>query len=128
MKSTKIAYWVSTGFIVLMMLFSAYSYLTSEEIKQGFIHLGFPGYFRVELAIAKITGVALLLIPAVKGNVKEWVYAGFAITFLSAFIAHFSVGDPAGRWLMTLLVFSVLLVSYFSYHRLHKISAEASVK
>jgi hypothetical protein len=32
-------------------------------VAQAFTHLGFPGYFRVELSWAKILGVALLLAP-----------------------------------------------------------------
>jgi len=32
-----------------MMIFSAYYYLTKEAMQQGFHHLGYPDYFRVEL-------------------------------------------------------------------------------
>ena len=86
-KTIKITYWISTAIVSLMMIFSAYSYFTNPEVKQGFQHLGFPDYFRVELAIAKILGAIILLAP-IKGQVKEWAYAGFAFTFISAFIAH----------------------------------------
>ena len=63
MKTTKIIYWATTALLALMMTFSAYSYLTQAEMKQGFEHLGFPDYFRVELAIAKVLGVVALLAP-----------------------------------------------------------------
>ena len=38
-------------------------------------------------------GVAALLVPMVPARLKEWTYAGFAITLVSALIAHFAVGD-----------------------------------
>ncbi|KQM75184.1 DoxX-like family protein [Pedobacter sp. Leaf216] len=99
-----------------MMTFSAYSYLTNYAIKQAFHHLGFPDYFRVELAIAKILGALVLLIP-VKGQWKEWAYAGFAFTFISAFIAHSASGDPISNRIGPVVFMIVLLLSYFTYHK-----------
>jgi uncharacterized membrane protein YphA (DoxX/SURF4 family) len=115
-KTTQIIYWISTALVALMMTFSAYSYLTNETIKQGFHHLGFPDYFRVELAIAKILGAIVLLIP-IKGQWKEWAYAGFAITFVSAFIAHTASGDPINNRIGPVVFLIVLLLSYFTYHK-----------
>jgi hypothetical protein len=34
----------------------------------------------------------------VPARLKEWAYAGFAITLASALIAHFSVGDGPEVW------------------------------
>ena len=62
-----------------------------------FTHLGFPAYFRVELSWAKLLGVVLLLAPA-PARLKEWAYAGFAITLASALIAHLSMGDGPEVW------------------------------
>ena len=64
---------------------------------EAFAHLGFPDYFRVELALAKLFGVVLLLAP-VPARLKEWAYAGFAITLVSALIAHLAVGDGPEAW------------------------------
>ncbi|HVY75019.1 MAG TPA: DoxX family protein, partial [Puia sp.] len=50
---------------------------------------------------------------------KEWAYAGFAITFVSAFIAHTASGDPVSYRFMPLLMMALLIASYISYHRLH---------
>jgi len=100
-----------------MMLYTAYAYLANPALAQAFQHLGFPGYFRVELAVAKIAGAILLLAP-VATRIKEWVYAGFAFTFVSAFIAHSVSGDPVVARVMVLVFLSVLLVSYISYNKL----------
>ena len=117
MKTNKIIYWTATTIVSVMMVYSAYAYLTSAAVAQAFQHLGFPGYFRVELAIAKLVGAVLLLAP-VSARIKEWAYAGFAITFISAFIAHTASGDPAAIKIMTLVFLLLLTASYITYHKL----------
>jgi hypothetical protein len=118
MKATKITYWASTLIIAIMMTFSAYSYLTNPAMKQAFLHLGFPDYFRVELGIAKLIGAGLLLIP-LPSRMKEWVYAGFTITFISALISHSASGDPIQFRIMPAIFLIPLAISYFSYHKMH---------
>lgn len=119
MKATKITYWITTVIIAAMMIYSAYAYLTKPEMEQAFQHLGYPGYFRVELAVLKLIGSVLLLAP-VAGRVKEWAYSGFAITFVSAFIAHTASGDPVNYRAMPVIFLVLLGISYVSYHKWHK--------
>lgn len=116
MKTTKIIYWASTGIVSLMMCLSAWMYLTKPEIKEAFHVLGFPDYFRVELAVAKIVGAALLLMP-VWQRLKEWVYAGFGIVFISAFVAHLSSGVAVSSGVMAIVFLLLLGVSYVMYHK-----------
>ncbi len=111
MKKNTIIYWTSTGLLSFMMLFSAYNYIANPQMAAGFKHLGFADSFRYELAIAKALGVLALIIPQVPLRVKEWAYAGFGITFISASIAHFSSGDPASAVIMPLVFLAVLVVS-----------------
>lgn len=106
-------YRISTGVVALMMLFSVFLYFTSAEVKGSFAHLGFPDYFRVELGIAKFLGVLALVLPQA-GRLKEWAYAGFAITFVSAFLAHQQSGDPVSAMAAPLVFLAILLVSYVS--------------
>jgi uncharacterized membrane protein YphA (DoxX/SURF4 family) len=117
MKATKITYWITTAIVALMMTYSCYAYLTQDAIKQGFQHLGFPGYFRIELAIAKLIGAVLLIAP-IATRFKEWAYAGFVFTFISAFIAHTASGDPVNNRVMPLIFLALLIVSYITYHKL----------
>ncbi|NSL85602.1 DoxX family protein [Chitinophaga sp. Mgbs1] len=114
MKTLKIAYWGSTSIIVLVMLYSGFAYLTQPALQQGFQHLGYPGYFRVELGIAKLIGAVLLVVP-VSARVREWVYAGFAFTFISAFIAHAASGDPIGNKIGPVIFLAILGVSYAAW-------------
>ena len=116
MKTTKIVYWASTAIVSIMMLYSAYAYLTQDAMTQAFHHLGYPDYFRVELAIGKVLGTILLIAP-VSAKIKEWVYAGFVITFISAFIAHTASADPVNYRMMPVIFLVLLIVSYFTYHK-----------
>lgn len=116
MKRTKIIYWITTGLFTLMMAFSAYAYLTEATVQQGFQHLGLPNWFRIELAFAKFIGAAVLLAP-VAARFKEWAYAGFGITLVSAFIGHSAVGDPVSAKVGPLVALVLLTISYLTYHQ-----------
>ena len=96
-RGAVVAFWIVTALFCLQIGFTAYAQLTLPQVAEAFAHLGFPDYFRVELAWAKLLGVALLLAP-VSARLKEWAYAGFAITLASALIAHLSVGDGPEAW------------------------------
>lgn len=115
-KVTNIVYWVTTGLFSLLMVFSAVQYLTNPEMAAGFTHLGYPGYFRVELAIAKFIGAAALLFP-VRATLKEWAYAGFAIVLISACYSHIMSGDPAGRWMAPIIIGLIFVASYATYRK-----------
>jgi hypothetical protein len=80
-------YWASTGLFAALMLFSAYAYFMAPEAREGFQHLGFPQWFRMELGAAKALGAIALLAP-IPLFLKEWAYAGFFINLISAVIAH----------------------------------------
>ena len=114
MSVTSIIYWASTGLLSVAMLFSAYAYLTKPAMKEAFSHLGYPAYFRVELAVAKLVGVALLLAP-VGPHLKDWAYAGFAFTFVSAFIGHSALGDPVAQRVGPLVMLGLLIASYVTF-------------
>ena len=75
------------------MSFTAYYELLPQGV-QAFSRLGFSNsYFGIELSLAKLAGVAALLIRFVSPRLKEWAYAGFAFNLISAWIAHFSSRD-----------------------------------
>jgi hypothetical protein len=115
------------------MLFSIVNFVFNDHFpfpngREGaFVHLGFPPYFKVELTIAKILGVLALVIPAVPFKVKEFAYAGFAITLVSAAIAHFGRGDARSLsvlYVLDPLVFLFLLaVSYYYFEKRHSLQA-----
>lgn len=118
MKSVKITYYVSTGLLSALMAFSAFMYLTKPELKEAFEHLGFPDYFRVELGIAKGLAAIALWIPF--RLAREVAYIGLSISFVSAFIAHTTVGDPISAIINPLVVLAILIVSYVTNQKLSK--------
>jgi hypothetical protein len=115
-KGFVIAYWIVTALFCLQMAFTAYAQLSLPQVAQMFTHLGFPDYFRVELSWVKLLGVLALLAP-VPARLKEWAYAGFAITLGSALIAHFSVGDAPAVWGWAAATSVLWALSYFLWRR-----------
>ena len=120
-KGIVIGFWIATALFCLQISFTAYAQLQLPQVKEAFTHLGFPGYFRVELSWAKFLGVALLLAP-VPARLKEWAYAGFAITLASALIAHVSVGDGPDAWGWAVGTGVLWGISYFLWRRLEATS------
>jgi hypothetical protein len=92
-----IGFWTVTVLFCLQIGFTAYAQLSLPQVAEAFTRLGFPDYFRVELAWAKLVGAILLLAP-VPERLKEWTYAGFAFTLGSAVIAHLAIGDGVEAW------------------------------
>jgi hypothetical protein len=123
-KGMVIGFWIATALLCLQMGFTAYAQLQLPQVAEAFTHLGFPAYFRVELSWAKLFGIVLLLAP-VPARLKEWAYAGFAITLGSALIAHFAVGDGPESWGFAAGTSVLWGLSYFFWRRLQAASASA---
>ena len=118
-KVKVIIYWVLAAVFCLQMGFTAYAELRLPQVAAAFTHLGFPGYFRVELSFAKLIGVVLLLAP-VPARLKEWAYAGFAIDLASAVIAHRAVGDGPQAWGWAAATLVLWGLSYLFWRRLQR--------
>jgi hypothetical protein len=118
MKTTKIIFWVST--ILIFLFEGVIPALTSqtEMAKEGIKHLGYPAYFGVALAVFKVTGTLILIIPQVPKTLKEWAYAGFVFDFIFAFISLLAIDGVSGIAFFPLIVLAVLMTSYISYHKL----------
>lgn len=117
-KGLVAGFWISTALFALQMGFTAYAQLQLPQVAAMFAHLGFPAYFRVELSWAKLAGLAAILVPGVPYQLKEWAYAGFAITLVSALIAHFAVGDGFAAWSWSAGTGVLWAVSYLFFRRL----------
>jgi DoxX-like family len=134
-KRERWIYRTATGLVLAVMVFSIINFVFNDHFpfpngpEGAFVHLGFPAYFKVELTVAKILGVLALVIPAVPFKVKEFAYFGFAITLVSASIAHFGRGDARLSVLFVIdpLVFLALLaVSYVYFVKSHSLAAAAA--
>jgi len=117
MKKTNIIYWTAT--IIIFLLEGVMPALTgnSELAKEGIRHLGYPDYFRIELTVLKVVGALVLILPMIPARIKEWAYAGFAITLISACIAHWVTDGINFQTFFPLIILCILMVSYFYYHK-----------
>lgn len=91
----------------------------SEMAVQGITSLGYPIYFGNTLAVFKVIGAVALVLPMVKGNYKEWVFAGFGIDFICAFISLVVVGGFSAIALFPLIMFALLVVAHIGYHKMN---------
>ena len=76
----------------------------------GVRDLGFPDFFRIQLAFLKLVAIPILLLPVVPVQFKEWAYAGVGLYLLTAIIAHYAHGDPIILNVLN-VVFVILLVT-----------------
>jgi hypothetical protein len=108
--SRKIAYWGATGLVATVALLGAFNYLTSSpHAVENFQNLGYPQQLRILLGIAKLAGALVLLLPRLP-TLKEWAYAGFAITWTAATVAHYLAAD--GIFLLPVALIGLLGLSY----------------
>ena len=124
MTKDKMIYWTTTAIVCSVMVFSAINFNLKEPLgpmKGAFAHLGFPDYFRIELTVAKALGVLALLIPSSPLKMKEFAYFGFAITLISASIAHFCSGDSILFVVDPLMFLGALVVSYLYFNKLNRL-------
>lgn len=122
MKKYKYIYWVSTTIIFLFEGVMPALTSNSDLAKQGISHLGYPDYFRILLGFFKVAGAIVLILPFFKGRIKEWAYAGFSFTMISAFVSHAVIDGINGQTFFPLFLLAILFVSYFTYHRLQRLS------
>jgi hypothetical protein len=78
----------------------------------------------VELNVLKVVGALVLILPMIPPRYKEWAYAGFAITMISAFIGHWVIDGLGFLTFMPLIFLAILIVSYTYYHKLRNSKEE----
>ena len=111
MRRKTVTYWAATIFVAGIMTISGGLAIThASPMMKALAHLGYPRYFSNLLGVGKLAGVCVLLAPGLP-RIKEWAYAGFAITILSACYSHLCSGDGLLA-LEPLVTFAALVVSY----------------
>ena len=111
MKIQKIGYYLATGVLTIIMIYSVQMYLQNPEIIADYFEsVSYPRYLVYPLAIAKILGLV-----AIWGNfskwLKEWAYAGFFFDTLLAFFAHYITDGQ--DYLIAFIAAIATLVAYF---------------
>src|SRR4051794_37730893 len=76
-KGKKMAAGLTTGAFALLMTLSGALYIVgARPVSDGLHALGYPLYFGPLLGVAKLLGVAGILLPG-RPRLREWAYAGF---------------------------------------------------
>lgn len=118
MNLDKTIYWISTGLMCLLFLFSASMYFFKySEVQVAFETLGFPIWIIYPLATAKVLGVIAVLSKQSK-TLKEWAYAGFFFDTLLAAGAHYMAAD--GGTSLTIVAMVLILISYIYDGKLYR--------
>ena len=118
MKRDKIIYYIATGLLTLLMLFSVSMYFFNhDEVATMFNDFGYPTYIIYPYAVAKLLGLFALWNPNYN-TLKEWAYAGFFFAFILAFFAHFMIGDGEQGGALVALI--LLIVSYVFNKRIKR--------
>ena len=118
MKRDKIIYYVTTGLLTILMLYSVSMYFFNHDaVAAMFTNFGYPTYIIYPYAVIKLLGLIALWMPGFK-LVKEWAYAGFVFAFILAFFAHYMIGD--GEQSGAVLALILLVVSYIFNKRINK--------
>jgi len=110
MKRDQIIYYVATGLLTVLMLYSVSMYfLKHEDVSQMFTNFGYPTYIIYPYAVTKLLGLFAIWNTNFK-IIKEWAYAGFFFAFVLAFFAHYMIGD--GEQIGALVALILLMTSY----------------
>jgi hypothetical protein len=122
MKKINIIYWIATGLLLALMLFSAVgSFMPPTPDGTKMMHaMGYQTYIIQFLAVAKILGIIAILVPGFP-RIKEWAYAGFAFDLIGATYSM-AVNLPFNQWAPMPIFLIILAVSYIYYHKRLKAS------
>jgi uncharacterized membrane protein YphA (DoxX/SURF4 family) len=117
MKKINIIYWIATGLLLALMLWSAIgSFMNNPDGAKMMDAMGYKPYVLHFLAVAKILGIIAILVPGFP-RVKEWAYAGFAFDMIGATYSMYASNFPLNQWAPMLIFLAILAVSYIYWHK-----------
>ncbi len=112
-----IIYWISTGLVLAMMLFSAAtSFMENPDGAKMLAAIGYRPYVLHLLAVAKVLGVIAILTPGFP-RLKEWAYAGFMFDLIGASYSFYASGFAVKDWIFMPILIALLTCSYIFYHK-----------
>ena len=126
-KSSKVIYWIATGFLSLGMLAGGVQQLLQIG---GYVdivsRLGYPIYMLSILGAWKILGVIAILLPRLP-LVKEWAYAGFFFAMSGAAASHITMGQPFVEAVPSLILLTTTVLSWYFRPAERKVTTTAAV-
>jgi hypothetical protein len=112
MKGRRVAYWVATALTAFVFLSGGVADVVQPaDVIKGMTDLGYPVYFTTILGVWKFLGGIVVLAPRLP-RVKEWAYAGMIFDLTGATASHASVGDPAAKLAVPLVIAAIVIASW----------------
>lgn len=104
---TKVAYWLSTGLLLFLLSWAAFSYIAIHEIQAGFFEaFGYPTYLVYPLALLKF--IAIVVIVTHRWNdLRDMVYAAYFFNMTLALVGHIIFGDFFGHAVVGMIALPV---------------------
>ncbi|WP_343672044.1 DoxX family protein [Chitinophaga sp.] len=91
-KTVNAIYWTGIALTSLWFGTSGVCELTNNPLVWNItLQLGYPPHFIYILGVAKLSGIAVLLIPNKLNRLKEWVFAGMFFDIIFAFGSKLAV-------------------------------------
>lgn len=117
-KKITIAYWVSTGIFAFFLIGDGLGgVLQAEAGKVSLAALGYPMYLLTIIGIAKILAALAILQNKYK-TLKEWAFAGFAITCFGAFASHYFSHSSALMLVLPFIFLGIMAVPYILWKKI----------
>ena len=125
-RTTKAIYWVGIALTSLWFGTSGFCEITGNPLVWNItLALHYPPYFIYVLGVAKLSGIAVLLIPGKLLRLKEWVFAGVFFDIIFAFSSKLSVfGFPAT--IDAIIAFTMVSVTYLMFRKVYPAMYSAS--
>jgi hypothetical protein len=120
-KTLTTLYWIFTIAFALLIFLDGIGGVTRQQAGiDGLKHLGYPVYFLTIAGVAKLVAVVALLQIKFKA-IKEWAFAGIAITFVCAFASRAFVGDSFGLLILPVIMLGFLFIPYTLWKKVEQV-------
>ncbi|MBY0427057.1 MAG: DoxX family protein, partial [Cytophagales bacterium] len=121
-----VIYWITTGLILAMMLFSAVtSFIENPEGAKMLVAIGYRPYVLQLLAVGKVLGAIAILTPGFP-RLKEWAYAGFTFDLIGAGYSFYASGFAVKDWIFIVILLGILAASYIFHHKRLELKSKAA--
>ncbi|HEY4369445.1 MAG TPA: DoxX family protein [Steroidobacteraceae bacterium] len=116
-KNLKLSYWIATGiFALLLVMDGVGGVMRAEAGKESLAHLGYPMYLLTIMGVAKLLAAVAILQTRFR-TIKEWAFAGFAISCVGAFCSRAAIGDGAGLLIFPVIFLAIMAVPYVLWRK-----------
>lgn len=120
MNTTKIIYWLATGIFTIQFTATAILNLMHHPEAMTTIRLlGYPDYVAGFIGGAKLLGLAVIFVPALR-RWLEWGYAGLVIDAALAFYSFAASGNTKPEMFASLVAITLLFTSFLLRKQIEK--------